>query len=687
MGTTPDFRLTISLGTIDGLGRKLYSNSSAVLAELIANAWDADATKVTIAFDGDSPVSRVIIEDDGCGMSVDDLNERYLTVGYAKREVEGSTSPTFKRPFMGRKGIGKLSVFAIAQTLTVMSRPEGGAASGFTIKWDELDAHCRESPTTPFAPTALSEDELATCPKHGTRIILSDLRKRIDKRVEGPLRTRIARRFDVFNNTEDNPFTVIINEQPISYDDRKDIRRCEYVWLLGGYDLPESAAPNSTILSIDKTDVVGEDGVSYGKIRGWIGTVPTPSQLRINDDDESLRNIIVLARSRPIQEGILDQIDFHQIFANYATGQVIADFLDDDEKDDIATSDRQRLVEDDPRVRAFKERLTDVFKDASKDWSERRRKRRVKILRDTVPVVGNWLDSITDQRDREIAEKLIRGVAQLESIEDADRNNLYQGAIMSFERLANKKALHHLEQMDDEEISAEQILALLTKHGTYEAVVYGRIIHDRITVITGLEKLVLEKALENRTRDFVAGHPWLLDPMWERATRSIAREQSFRTTAKQMGTDLDGPDERKRTDLVFFDAQDKILIVEFKRPGDAVRFDDATKQLRQYGKIMTRVLENSAMSEERPIPSKSSEGIADCIELALVASTVTDGGEVMNPAQFNGRTAYMKARFYPFDVLLQGARDRYQTYIEEMGQDSISDVLAALENTTPEDDD
>ena len=76
------------------------------------------------------------------------------------------------------------------------------------------------------------------------------------------------------------------------------------------------------------------------------------------------------ARKRPIQEGV-EKLDFSRSFGNYVTGQIEADFLDlDGEYEDIATSDRQRMIKDDERVLALQTFLRDAFVKAADQWSE-----------------------------------------------------------------------------------------------------------------------------------------------------------------------------------------------------------------------------------------------------------------------------------------------------------------------------
>ena len=96
--------MTISLNALEHLGINLYSNIPAVLSEIVANAWDADANNVTITVDKAS--ETITIEDDGIGMNRDSVIDRFLTVGFKRREVLGETTPSGRKP-MGRKGIGK----------------------------------------------------------------------------------------------------------------------------------------------------------------------------------------------------------------------------------------------------------------------------------------------------------------------------------------------------------------------------------------------------------------------------------------------------------------------------------------------------------------------------------------------------------------------------------------------------
>jgi len=106
---------------IDDLGAKLYSTLPPILAELIANGYDACASRVEIdLYDGHSESEkRIIISDNGTGMSFTDVNDQYLVVGRKKRETPGGDALKCNRPPIGKKGLGKLSFFGIARVATI----------------------------------------------------------------------------------------------------------------------------------------------------------------------------------------------------------------------------------------------------------------------------------------------------------------------------------------------------------------------------------------------------------------------------------------------------------------------------------------------------------------------------------------------------------------------------------------
>ena len=121
MTGSPEKRLHLSFHgrIIDSLGIQMYQSPVAAVAELIANAWDADATRVDVILpDDNSPSAELVVRDNGAGMTFADCQERYLNVGRNRRLADGERTPQ-GRPLLGRKGIGKFAGFGIARIVEI----------------------------------------------------------------------------------------------------------------------------------------------------------------------------------------------------------------------------------------------------------------------------------------------------------------------------------------------------------------------------------------------------------------------------------------------------------------------------------------------------------------------------------------------------------------------------------------
>ena len=63
-----ELQVTFDINTIDHLGVKLYSTIPPMIAELVSNAWDADANNVYINFKNEGE-KTITVSDDGIGMT------------------------------------------------------------------------------------------------------------------------------------------------------------------------------------------------------------------------------------------------------------------------------------------------------------------------------------------------------------------------------------------------------------------------------------------------------------------------------------------------------------------------------------------------------------------------------------------------------------------------------------------
>ena len=98
---------------------------AAVLTEAVANAWDADAQSGDIRINTEA--GTIVFADAGIGMTIEDMNKKYLRVGYRRREEHTPYGKSAKkgRLVMGRKGLGKMSPLALADLIEALSAKDG----------------------------------------------------------------------------------------------------------------------------------------------------------------------------------------------------------------------------------------------------------------------------------------------------------------------------------------------------------------------------------------------------------------------------------------------------------------------------------------------------------------------------------------------------------------------------------
>lgn len=119
--------LRFDLRTIEHLGIQMYKTLPPVLSELISNAYDADATCVNISFIDTEEDKQIIVSDNGCGMTFDEINQSFLVIGKNRRKDEAYAGNFSKggRKVTGRKGLGKLAIFAITISSGEFNLKEG----------------------------------------------------------------------------------------------------------------------------------------------------------------------------------------------------------------------------------------------------------------------------------------------------------------------------------------------------------------------------------------------------------------------------------------------------------------------------------------------------------------------------------------------------------------------------------
>ncbi|WP_062306626.1 TIGR02391 family protein [Demequina subtropica] len=306
--------------TIEHLGSNMYSRLPNAVAELVANAYDADATEISVLVSGKGTEQRIEVSDNGHGMSRRDVRDKYLRIGRNRRgEAPVGMSESGKRVVSGKKGLGKLALFGIGQEIVVSTKRRGDdSALVIALDWDDLigttDGDYEPSESRVPAP----EDG------QGTSVAVSRL-ARVSDISASDLAESLSRLFhysgdDVALDVVDRDGTRI----PVTKELRVSTVAREFSWTLPE-DLPSTASA-LTSKGIHGTVVAAEK--------------PLPTQMR---------GVAVYASGRLVNEPeFFGASDSSYAYA-YLTGHVTVDLLDEIKPDVVAT-DRRAVNWDHPHA-------------------------------------------------------------------------------------------------------------------------------------------------------------------------------------------------------------------------------------------------------------------------------------------------------------------------------------------------
>lgn len=393
-----EFRFNISLQILNHLGRNLYRNFITVLGEAISNSWDADAPNVWVEIDRDN--NTMSICDDGVGMSEEDFQDKFLKIGYTKRNT-GLSKTQKGRPFIGRKGIGKLALLSCAKNITILSKVKGGELVGGVINNEELDQAIKDdlnsneySLGTPSAEAFNQSETLLQ--ERGTLIIFDQLNDGIRNRMEYICKlVALHFRFSLI----DKEFSIYINGELVTADALSDLAAAtEFIWTTDDFNDPFlNLCRAKEVKEVSSLRVQGDLPFS-----GFIASVQMPKKLQMPGLSEEKVGIDLFVNGRLREKDFFRNISSAKHVANYLYGQIHINSLDDGGSVDRFTSSREGVIGDDPYVQKYLESFGKMLKQIEKQWDEFRRKHK----EDGDP------DNESIARQRRKAEELINSITK-----------------------------------------------------------------------------------------------------------------------------------------------------------------------------------------------------------------------------------------------------------------------------------
>ncbi|MDD2477250.1 MAG: ATP-binding protein, partial [Dysgonamonadaceae bacterium] len=348
-----EYTLNVDPRILELLGPNLYTNIYYVLAELIANAYDADAKNVYIIANPDD----IRVEDDGHGMSYKNGDiERYLNVaGVSRSNEEESYTRSGSRRKMGRKGVGKLAALSVSESVNVLT-VANGEKSGFVLARHPEEGNKLKE---------IEEDDInfSFIKECGTAIIMKQPQYRIHKTLQA-VKRNLLKIFPLVNS-DFRLHIIRDNEEVIIEDFDKNIvtELCTLITIGEKFysltDLVPNYFPSRRSDLIERNEVfktpivlknrLGEEREYILEIQGWIGTYTSTRGRKVEMTDFPDNFISLFANKKMGEFNILPTIGQNKLIEVFVVGQLHVDLFELSELPDMALSNRQGYKSDDPR--------------------------------------------------------------------------------------------------------------------------------------------------------------------------------------------------------------------------------------------------------------------------------------------------------------------------------------------------
>ena len=631
-------RFKVAPHIVEDLGLNLYTSLPRVLAEYVANAYDADSESVKISLDmsqisqGRNILKRkydlekaqmdsteitaldkqtlpenvqIIIEDTGIGMSREDLDKKFLLAGRRRRVVEpacNGRTPGKNRLIMGRKGLGKLAGFGVAKNIQVTTRKEGERAIQISLDFDDL---VEKSDTyTIDIPESEPEDN-GGIPISGTRIILSKL-------LYGPTKSKLL---TIKNELRDSFYAIhpedfvieianeTLNPEPPAF---------AFAW-------PD---PDSVPLEdlVDKTIRINDEEVEDGNEEYKVDAASSePSseeisfryRLRFMEERRALeaskRGVRVYSNHRlAAMPSLLDaDTNMHGFrMVDYLDGIVEADFIDAQDTDYIAT-DRQSLRWDTPLLSPVRKFLSKEIKEACKAYQKKRDEESEKVVKDDEFTKDLIAAMDATPKEKDLAYRI--AAALRSALKKGTDDPVYKEHLPGLlQALGHGAVLSAISKLADSALpDLTEVVKELLRLTKDEFDQFAKIVKGRIDGINALRKIVTDAKFgmarnEEKIQVLMEKCPWLIDPMYGQFL--IAADISMNSVFKEITSIIhfDGEVSRKaaRTepDLVFLIGSEKmrkLVIVELKA-SNIVLNDDHLRKLEQRMALAEKWFDNRA---------------------------------------------------------------------------------------------
>ena len=373
------------------LGKGMYSNLWAALSELIANGIDAKPSFVKVYINmSDKTNSEIEILDNGIGMTPIDIKKKYVVIGNNKRIGDKENAESL----MGRKGVGKLAALFLTNKYEILTKTVNGTESTWRFDFNDRSSvtpELREIDRGQYTLGGYLDNE-----KSGTLVKLYNVNlENMAEEALNALRYIMANYF-IYDNLPDVSVEFYIN------DGTKTVNEClstplpmkkQVAWnnmlAVAGDHVSIGLLDDMTVKMpleqpgyFEKNDMEFESkrfvfssicenangvfeatrtgntlSIPY-KLTGWIGIHASIKEKEAQRNDSSFvknkfynpNKLRLYIRNKLAVEDFTSYLKNTQQGINYIEGEIIFDLLDDNNLEDITTSNRQDVDIHDKRV-------------------------------------------------------------------------------------------------------------------------------------------------------------------------------------------------------------------------------------------------------------------------------------------------------------------------------------------------
>lgn len=615
-----DFKLTFEIAIIEHLGINLYSEVHSSVSELLANSYDAEAKHVTITLPLDVMLGldnqKIIIEDDGHGMTYEECRDHFLKIGRNRRKLS-SKSKNKTRTVIGKKGIGKLAGFGIADQVHIITYADykktefllnlkeirNAKPSSQNTSNEKDQANSRdddkdddENVLREYDPTLISVEEKSDI-QQGTIVILEKIRQ-FDEVNLDDFKIRLSRKFAIFGK---DFYVKIVNS--LSKEEHE----------ISKFDLPTQFRFPESGWAIEKikTKTLGQKEIRY-----WIGF----TKATIKSD--ALRGIGVIANGKSVQE----PFDFKssggtegQFGLQYMAGEVIADWLDEGAVDVIA-SDRASVRWTDLNATVLLEWGKAKIRESLKEWAKLRAKATTQDIANERPDIKKEIESYRGPAREELEKVVDRVASTLSQVSTERVYDIIQSIVTAYRHDHIRLVLNKILEGDgDLRLFAEA----LKEWDLIDAVLTFEELSVKYSAIRTLKILVQGGATETKSKsgdlslhEHLADHPWLIDPMYS----DLQSEKNLDNFILERYGKTKREKDDKRFDFILLYNSDRIRLVEIKSAKDPADFRGLNNLMAYHVRIKESELERNILATVKSLliyngkVTEDAKGLMDAIK-------------------------------------------------------------------------